>query len=268
MEIFFLLNMTKKISIAKDYIEAKRTDWNLTKADIAELKVDYAYQTDHNGLIHIYFKQQYRGIEIFNAVNTVNVLPNGKVLYAANRFYSNIENAINTTQPTLSPEDAVLAAANHLNIKAKADLQHKEISGKQFFFKKNNISKSPIKVQLVYQPMAKGKLYLAWQLAINSTTSTDYWNLRIDALAGELLDKNNWTTHCSFGAHSHTDNCGFLERTNGHFENKNLKNSFKPENTGATYNVFAVPAESPAHGPRVLVTDPADIEASPLAGMI
>ncbi len=254
----------KETAIIEKYIQENMAEWKLTAADIADLKVDYAYQSDHNGLTHIYLKQQYEGIEIFNAVSTINVLPSGKVLYAANRFYSNIENAINATQPTLSPEEAIWAAANHLSIKTTADLKHKEIAGNQFIFKKNNISKSPIKVQLVYQPMAKDKLYLAWQLAINSMTSTNYWNLRIDALTGELLDKNNWATHCSFGTHQSTNNCGFLEKTNNtHFEKTNSKNRFKPENTGDTYRVFAVPVESPAHGDRSLVVDPADPVASP-----
>ena len=256
----------QKVVIAKKYLQEKIKDWKLTEADINDISVDKAFVSEHNGVTHIYLRQRYQGIKIFNAINVINILPSGEVLYAAgNRFLPNITSKIITTTSRINPEMAIQQTAKHLEIKTTPILSHKKSSARnKFTFSNTNISNSDIKVEPIYQLMPDGKLHLAWQLAIDMMDKVDYWNVRVDALTGKVLSKNNWTSKCSFGAHNHTSNCGYLERQENHNTNTNAPFSFNNNGAdNATYTVFAIPLESPAHGDRSTVTNPADPDASP-----
>ncbi len=252
----------QQIDLSKSYIKTHIADWKLSATDIEDIIVDNTYQTKHNGVTHVYYQQRYKGIPIYNAILNVNLLPNGKVFHVGNRFHTNIEKAINSTQATISPEDAILAAAKHLKIQAAPTLSNKIKEKKVVVFDNTKISSAPIKVELLYQPMKDGQLVLAWQLAIKMTTGVDYWNVRIDAQSGEVLEKNNWTRHCAFPNHQHGSGCGYL--------GKQESTPVAPTNNqapaimeGESYNVFAIPLESPAEGNRTLVENPADLTASP-----
>ena len=164
----------KQIELAKQYLQENKSEWGLAEQDIADIKMDYAYQTEHNGVTHIYFKQQYAGIEIWNAIYNANILPNGKVLYVGNRFYTNIATKVNTNRAILSPEEAVMAAAKALNIDAAPTLKVQEAEGKKVVYN-SNISRNDISVELIYQPTKDEKLKLSWQLAIKMLKGTDYW---------------------------------------------------------------------------------------------
>ena len=253
----------KAITAAKQFLKKSQEKWHLTEADIADIAISSIHTSKHNGVTHIYFQQQYEGIKIYNALNTINVLPNGEVLHSSNRFLPQIATKVNATKTRINPETAIQKAALYLDIKEAINFSGKESQGRNsFVYKNTNISNSDIKVEPIYQLMDDGKLHLAWQLAIDMKEKADYWNIRIDALTGKILNKNNWTTHCSFGIHQHTSNCGFLEREN---------NAFLPtppatttaKIDGSSYNVFAVPIESPNHGNRSIVNEPANPAASP-----
>ena len=43
---------------------------------------------------------------------------------------------------------------------------------------------------------------MVWELSIAELNSSDWWNFRVDANTGQILDKNNWTNECSIG-HDH-----------------------------------------------------------------
>ena len=252
------------IATAKQYLIENRAKWKLEEADIADVVVDNIVTSKHNGVTHIYLRQRYQGVEIFNAVSTINILPNGEVLHAANRFLPAITSRINTTQTRITPEIAIENAAAHLKITEIPNFTKKASEGRNsFIYKNTNISNSDIRVKPIYQLMDNGKLQLAWEFAIDMTKKADFWNIRVDAQTGEVLSKNNWTTHCSFGMHNHTDNCGFLESTSRNKTQKTRTTTLAPKVDGSSYNVYAVPIESPLHGDRTIEEEPANAAASP-----
>ncbi len=254
----------KAIITAKQYLKENISKWKLEEADIADVSIDNILTSKHNGVTHIYLHQRYQGVEIFNAISTINILPNGEVLHGTNRFLPSITSRINTNQTRITPEMAMRNAALHLEIKATPNFAKKANQGRNsFVYKNTNISNSDIKVKPVYQLMDNGKLHLAWDFAIDMTEKADFWNVRVDAQTGEVLNKNNWTTHCSFGAHNHTENCGFLENTSNNIEPKSNVTTFVPSVDGSSYNVYAVPVESPLHGNRTMENEPANPTASP-----
>lgn len=254
----------KAINAAKQYLSENTTKWQLTEADIADIAIENIFTSKHNGVTHIYFNQQYQGIKIFNALSTVNVLPNGEILHASNRFLPNISTLVNTTQARINPEVAIRSAALHLEIKTAANLNNKVSEGRnKVVYTNTNISNSDISVEPIYQLMEDGKLHLAWQLAIDMTEKSDYWNVRVDAQTGAVISKNNWTTHCTLGMHEHQHGCGFLERENNLIESVQTVAEFMPTVDGSSYNVYAIPVESPIHGNRSIVNEPAHPAASP-----
>lgn len=254
----------KAIISAKQYLKENTAKWQLTDADIADISIDNILTSEHNGVTHIYFRQRYQGIKIHNAISTLNILPNGEILQASNRFLPKISEKVNTTKSRIKPETAIQKAALHLEIADAVNLTQKESNGRNSFtYKNTNISNSDINVTPIYQLMEDGKLHLAWELAIDMKEKADFWNIRVDALTGAILSKNNFTTHCTFGMHKHTTNCGFLERESNNIEEVVTVAEAMPTVDGSSYNVYAVPVESPLHGNRTIVTDPANPAASP-----
>lgn len=53
--------------IAAAYLQSIAADYNLTAADLQSLRVIKEYRTEHNGITHLVFKQQFQGIDIYNA---------------------------------------------------------------------------------------------------------------------------------------------------------------------------------------------------------
>lgn len=116
-------NATK---IAIDYTVKQQNAWSLTPQDVQDFSVQDAYPSLDNGIMHVYLIQQHKGIELHNAIINVNVMPNGEVLNAGNRFMTNLAGSINTTQPKISAEEAIASACKELNITVNNEFRVKD----------------------------------------------------------------------------------------------------------------------------------------------
>lgn len=256
------------LDIALRYVEQQRAQWQLDKTDVGNMLVNSQYETRHNGVTHIYFLQRYRDVPIYNAIMGVHITSDGRVAFANSRFHAGLSEKVNATEPLVSPKEAVVKAAGQLQLTGTSlpIFKHQKDNG-AWVFEDKGISQMPIEVRPMYQPMPDGSLRLAWDLTIQPLDSEDYWNVRIDALNGTLLDRFNWTLYCTFDAdgshapHRHTDAC-----TPNHafrpVPQALLQQNMMPVD-GAQYRVFGAPVESPVHGPQTLVVNPADPLASP-----
>jgi hypothetical protein len=247
--------------IARQYLLDQQANWQLTDADVADLVVSDQYLTQHNGVEHIYFTQRHKGIKLYNAIVGVHVKKGGTPFFATNRFFKDLANSVNTTQPLLRADQAIESAMRHLDIQTADKVQFDtQIDDKTFQFKGGNISASPIMVQLSYQKVSDTEVRLAWDLAIDMHNSADYWSLRVDALTGDVLHKGNYTVYCNHD-HRHTSAAQCQTPVTNSISNYF---AFGSETVAAgTYNVFPFPVESPVHGERAILEDPADRLASP-----
>ncbi len=247
---------------ATDYIQRTAPDWNILPADIKDLTISDRYRTKHNGVEHIFFQQQYQGIPIYQAIVGVHINSAGEVVYATHRLESALTERINTTQPRLNATDAIRRAASHLGY-APPTLQPLPGSrnrGDAMTFEGGELADRPIQARLIYASSNDGQLRLAWQTDIDERETADYWSILIDASNGAILQQNNYTIHCNFGGQSHTHR---LEGNQQPRTQTMLRSNTLVNSTTGTYNVFPIPVESPIHGDRALVVDPADPEASP-----
>ena len=249
------------LDIALRFMEENKEKLQLTSEDISNFKVSDIYATKHNGVTHVYLNQTHKNIKVNQGLFNINVLPNGKVLNYGNRYISDLKNKVGAVSPTIQPTEAIQKVIDFFEIKVAGTPQL--ISNKQpfkFIYSEQGLALTPIKVDLIFEKINDEKVQLAWMVRFQQLDAKHWWNARIDALTGELINYHDQMLHCNFGAaedvcthhlHEHTTQKNLPEINNANFIRAN------------SYNVYAAPVQAPSFGDRILVTEPADLTASP-----
>lgn len=242
------------------YLNDNRSELGLQSQDVVEFSINSNSYSKSMNLDNVYVNQMHQGIEIFNSTSSF-AIKNSAVVNANLRFTENVEQKVNTTTPSNTATTAISNAASAIGIQGPMNLELLETVGtNSFVFSNGNISLENIPVKLVYQSTESNTLRLAWDLSIALLDGSHYYSLRIDAVTGALIDTIDWNLTCNFGEAPHSH------------DNNNLGQSILfPETaamnfsavSGPEYRVFPIPAESPNHGPDVLVLNPANPIASP-----
>ncbi len=103
--------------IALDFVKSAASDLGLNPADLGGLYVAKEYTDQHNGVTHVVYRQQFQGVDVYNAAWSVNIDSQGRVLNAGGDLYP----APATALPGLaSAFTAVRAAIRAVNPKAAA----------------------------------------------------------------------------------------------------------------------------------------------------
>ena len=254
------------LDAAISYINTNQEKLGLTATDVQDYVVTDQYQNRKNKATFIYLRQRYQGIEVYNAVLNLTLTKDNKVIFVGNQYVSNLQSKVNSSNPSLNAVEAVEKAAIALGISLNEEPEILETkNSREFVISKSGISKEKIPVKLMYQPMEDGTVKLAWDLSIYTMDAQNWWSVRIDATSGELLNQNNWVTHCKHGSYINQDR--LARKTNSHHEDHNCKedqtNHIEKSQMVGSYKVFALPLESPIHGNRTTVIDPDDATASP-----
>ena len=255
------------LEIALEHLDQKREAFKLTPSDISNYRISDNYNSKHNGVTHIYLNQQHAGIDLQNAIININVLPNGEILNIGNRFTSDLANKINSSSPSIEPIEALQAVINKFHSANSLPLRTQEKTNeKHSIFEHEGIALSPINVRLKYGIQNDNSIRLVWQVGFYQLDAQHFWNVQVDALDGKILSYFDEVVHCNFD-HAH-DDCDV--KLNSTIKNNTSLTSLKkndfdqsPPVMANTYNVFPMPIESPNHGDRAMVTDPANLFASP-----
>lgn len=264
-------NVGAPLDIALQYIHQNAAHLGLSEADLTDLVVKDQYTTQHNGVTHLYLRQRYHGIEVYNADININISRNGEVINLGNRFVPALAQAINTDVPQLTPSDAVVRVAQRLQLAVTAPLQVLEDRNgpaREVQLTGNGISADAIPVQLLYQPQPDGKVRLAWSTVIRPPGTTQWWHSRVDAVTGVVLAQNDWVDHEQWApvAASETQDTPTAQDTTA----TDAVNPPQPASPLAppSYRIFALPLENPNDGQglpnsQTLVKNAADTVASP-----
>ena len=235
----------------------------LTASDLNNSTVFRTIENE-NGYDYHYLQQELNGIPIHNAIMTVVTAPDGSVTYATSRFFPGVDRMVQGGSPAITPLQAMQSASTHLKLEAGAGEIINMPSGTQQkgSIKNESLSIEDIPFALVYQPTDGGALRLSWELVIRTTDHQHWWQIRVDALTGVVLDKNDWITTCfaSGEGHTHSVNC-----TEVVGRNPMLTPAAPAMPLANSYRVFEEPKESPYDGGRTLVANPwnANPTASP-----
>lgn len=237
----------------------------LLKGDLSYELTDF-YASKKSGIQHIYLRQTYNGLEIIGTESSIHLSESGKLSSVKSQFVNSIEKRgfeVNPS-PQITAIQAVQSAAAHLGYNLTKSLQ--TISqdftvDRKMTISDGGISNSPIPARLMYYLQENGTLALVWDLSIEASQKAEWYNVRINAHNGQILDKISWKNSCDFG-HNHEDEESI------HYHNPKssvvtktsvtkTSESLNPMMTAA-YRVFAMPMESPYYGDRVLLQE-ADI---------
>jgi len=241
------------------YLSKEITKLKVNIEDIKEYAITDQYDSKKQGLTHIYINQLYNGISIFNS--QVNfTIKNDKIIYATSNLEKNISSRIGETNPVITPITAIKKSTANLGINYTEDVKLiKKDKNNNYFFEKGNISEDPIRVRLFLKPVGDNDIKLVWEVLINNFSKGEWWNVYVDAINGEIVDKRNIVISCFSKKHLHEENP----------VKKVVEKPFSFEETiqttlnGGNYNVYEFPAKHPEDSNRTLINNPSDDTASP-----
>jgi len=268
---FLAIGLTAQNRSAREnallFLQENPSKLELTQNDVSDLKVVREYRTKHNGITHVWVQQQYHGIPIFNGLFGLHVKPNGEVIHLGHRFVHELSRRINTDLPSVSAAKAVEMAMADLGFTGfPAPALRNKTNEQNMLFERGAISKKEIPVSAAYVLTNNGSVRLAWQMVIDQANTPDLWTITVDAQTGLISNKLNHTVYCQTG-HAHRG--GDAHQCDETTVQRPTSNVQRPTSSmdellmDEKYNVFALPAESPIHGNRSIVTNPADPQASP-----
>lgn len=228
----------------------------LSEADVQDVAVSSQYIDRASGRSYVYLQQTWKGIPVFNAIASV-VWDNGKAYGTRFPFVPGLSSKVNAEIPAITPQQAIYAALAHIEMSAVVTAPSAlRGSTRKFIAGIPSLLSSPSEVELLYVKTEKG-LRLAWNVTLDLKDGSHWWNIRIDAITGMFIEKNDWVTSCSFnGPHDHSvhSSSDFLIAPHP---------SPMPGSGTAMYNVFPLPVESPIHGSRQILNDPSEPVPSP-----
>lgn len=92
-----------------------------TPTDVEQIIITNQYTSKHNGVTHVYFRQKYQGIEVFNGVGSIHLKNNQTVTFNQS-FVKDIAVKAQALKVAVTPNTAMYATANHLALQAPAVL--------------------------------------------------------------------------------------------------------------------------------------------------
>ncbi|MBJ6145663.1 M36 family metallopeptidase [Hymenobacter sp. BT559] len=229
----------------------------LSSADVASPLVTSTTVDANTGITHTYLQQRVNGLVVFNATGAVHTDKEGKVLFAIQDFVPDAAKLAPSPTPTLTPEQAVTAAAVALGLPRPVGLHllNEARVADGLVYNNGGISETDIPVRLLYARV-NGKLVLAWNVTIAQLDQQHYWNARVDAQTGRLVDKNDYTVseQATFG--QYTQRAQHQQQQALAFSNVEAPAAtFEPTGTTAANSLtaFPFPLENPKEGARQAV---------------
>lgn len=240
-----------------DYIKKNSRELGINTQDVQNIIITDRYTTKQNGIKHIHIAQAIGAVRISNATANFIILPDGEVRISGNRLVKGPSGKVKNSVAGLSAGEAINAAASQLGIISSEPLIQLEDKAGKSIYVGTEISSHEIPVELVYRINAEDEINLCWSVAIKKPADINWWHLFIDATSGELREKINWTSDCEPGNYSNHGHAIYGNHQNEEFI------SVPPPPSPGNYRVFPLPVESPSHGVRELLIEPASDLGSP-----
>ena len=250
--------------IVQNYLSGNAEEVGLKTTDVAQWKITDVVPSLNPEIQHVYVQQMYQGIPVQNGTYKLT-LKNGKVTYEINQFAKNIAEKTAGASASLTPESAILKVISEHQLRSPSNLTVTKSSGNVFEYGNSGVSLEPIKVEKTYLAVGD-KMHLTWNVSLYQLDAQHWWNVNVDASTGKILNTVDWVISCSFedpnhSEHNHTD----APMTNEYLGpvSASAATSAASFVGGGSYNVYPLGIESPSHGARTIVSDPANATASP-----
>ena len=232
----------------------------LTAEDLQNSIISNAFYNKSSGTELVYVQQSFKGIPIFNQVQSL-AFKNGTLVSKAGQRLQNLQKltAALPVQPSVAASSALQKTLTEKKVAIPATLNG-TARGTKTEFGKAGISNVNMTTELMWVPLRDGaEIRLAWQVYLAPISGSDYWLINVDAHNNEIIGEVNLTTYCNYHAEEVADVATHLQRAHEGQGLKVVEQTVSPELVnGATYRVVPFPAESPNHigGTPALRSDP------------
>lgn len=210
------------------YLQEHAEKMGFSAFDLDELQVTNRHLSAQTGATHLYMRQHIDGIEIEGADISLTLDARGQLVMTEDRLLRGLNQRRRTVQPQLTAQQAILAAAEHIGFAVTGTLsqRNRSVGSKQeAVYTPAGISRDDIPVKLVFV-ISDDEPKLSWNLVIRTPDGAHWWDFYIDANTGTVLKQSDWIAHENYRAHP-------------------------------------LPLLGPGEGPRSLLVNPADSQASP-----
>lgn len=241
------------VSTLQAYLDKQAEDGEWEREDVRSWKISSISNDKSTGIVHVYLQQEWKGIPVFRSVYPVAVKEG--VCYGLKLpFESRLRKRVNSTSPAIDPGSALRAALSHLD-RDPGTLQpagSQVVNGYQRFrFHLPGITNRDAEAWLVIA-RAGEDLRLCWNVSLDMREGDHWWQIRVDAQDGHVVDVDDWVVSCSF--HPTND---ITDVSGCPIEHPLPIPSPSPLPAPAPqYTVFPLPVESPVHGARQVVNNP------------
>ncbi len=238
----FVFSQNKQI--VQDYL------YKNSKSNTVEFSIDSDSYSNSMKSDVLKLQQTINNLPIYNAISTA-IIKQGNVQYFSDGFNYEVSNSRNNL-PNLSSKDVLNQIFTQFNLK-----NSDQFSILNFEEPEKEITNFA-KQRLVYF-IINEKPVLSYEFIFPENQSPNFWNVIADASTGEILKKQNLNLSCN---HSEFNNEKHTINQELSYLNNDL-NQTKLSPNPSSYQVFALPIESPNFGNRSLETNPYLLNASP-----
>ncbi len=242
--------------VISNYLDQNSNEYDFSRSDLKEFIVTNQSHSKSMNLYNVYVQQTYQNTPIINAIGSFAIKQN-RVVNFNNSFVSNVDELIETNTASYSALNAISATFQELGLNTNSNITLKEnISDSEYIYEALNTTSEEIPVKLMFVKTQDNKLRLAWDMSILTKDENHWWSVSVDANNGQILRQNDWMLSCNFKADR------FNNKKNKNFDIEEFQ-TLSITNDGSQYRAYPLGVESPNHGNRVLLNEPADPTASP-----
>ena len=175
---------------------ATRAQWAGSDYSAADVRLSSAY-AEANGLEHVYVQQLYRGIPVYNQVQSLAFKGSRLALHSGN-FVPSKQLAALPATPGITAAVAVSRALQHVRSAetgTPARLTVESGPEARQTFDKSNVAHHDIVASLTWAFDENQRPHLTWNVNVDLVDTPDWWNIRVDAQTGAIVGKDNCTVH-------------------------------------------------------------------------
>ncbi|MEO0743618.1 MAG: hypothetical protein AAF089_18730, partial [Bacteroidota bacterium] len=254
------------VDVALRHVAQQAASLGVTDGDVADLVVTDAVPSRRSGLTYVYVRQAVGGIEVLGTELTVAVDRNGAVVNRAGTLTRDLAAKTPAVRLRLDAPESVRRAAGHLGVDSPRlrKLAQAMGAGRATTFAQTDAVLTRILSRLVFvQPefaRAGDTAYrLAWRVEIAPRSVGRLYHIYVDAATGAEVRRDDLTVdeHAGLPMTGRAPSFTPLAVAPA----PSLLSATAPipmsVNDGSSYNVYALPLESPNHGNRSIATNPA-----------
>ncbi|MCY0999505.1 M36 family metallopeptidase [Myxococcus sp. MISCRS1] len=177
------------LAVGLAFVQRNLDVLGLELADVAGLEVADRVYSRPSGATHLYLRQRYNGVEVYNARLQLNVDREGRVLAVHSDLQPSVESTLVGATPRLGAAEAVRSAAKHLGVplaRAPRALEAEPGPARRTRVEVAGLSSEPIDASLAVLPLRRGESRWVWRFLVHTLDARHAYELTVDAETGEV----------------------------------------------------------------------------------